>query len=261
MSKGVKSYQFDVDVAEKYGVDEAVILRHLQFWIFTNRANGRHFHEGRTWTYGSVRAFAEIWPFWSIDHISRKLNKLVAIGVLVKGNYNFSGYDRTNWYAFVNEKTWFLSREAILQKRQMDGAKVQNGFAKSAKSKTNQRTDKSTIKSQNKGVEKMRSRKKSVALVAEQDHEIVEAAKSFVDLYNRLLRPVTRRDKTALQRRLAFLVRGVESGKFDIGVFQQAEDFVKRAKTDGQVAGGKALFTVLMKEHFGFNTGKTKNEK
>lgn len=259
MSKGIKSYQFDVDVAEKYGVDEAIILRHLQFWIFTNRANGKHFHEGRTWTYGSVRAFAEVWPFWTAKHISRKLNRLVVIGVLVKDNYNFSGYDRTSWYAFINEKTWFKSRETIVQKRQMDGTKTANGFAKNGKSKTNQRTDISANKNQQQ-VEKLRSSKKSVALVAERDQAIRVARDNFADAYKRQLRPVTRRDITTFQHHLAFLVRGVESGKFDIDVFRQAEDFVKRAKTDGQVAGGKALFSVLMTKHLGFNKGKAKNE-
>jgi len=252
---GVKSYQFDVDVAVKYGVSGAIILRHLQFWIFTNRANGKHFHDNRTWTYGSVRAFVEIWPFWSIDHISRTLNRLVSIGVLVKGNYNFTGYDRTSWYAFVNEKTWFKSREAILQKRKMDSAKTQNGFCKSAEPIPNQRTDKRTDKSQTKGIGESLSEKKSVGLVLAEDKAIAEAKKHLAENIARLLRP-RQRGITTARRWLAHLVRIVETGKFGIEIFQKMEDKVKEAKTDGRPP--MKLFNFFMKRDTGFAAGKSK---
>ncbi len=259
VSKGIKSYQFDVDVAEKYGVDEAVILRHLQFWIFTNRANGKHFHEGRTWTYGSVRAFAEIWPFWSADHISRTLNGLVTAGVLVKGNYNASGYDRTSWYAFADEKLWFLSREAILQNRQMDGAKSPNGFGKNAEPIPNQSPDKSPDKSQQRRVGKTSFEEKSVGLVLAEDRDIAEAKKNLAETIVRLLRPVTGRERTTFRHIFDWLVRGCETGKFDIDIFRQAEDWIKEALADG--VKPKKLFVHLVKKRTGFAMGKTKNEK
>ena len=58
------TYSFDCRLAEKYGVDEAIFLHNLYFWIVRkNEANGRHHHEGRTWTYNSMAAFARLFPF------------------------------------------------------------------------------------------------------------------------------------------------------------------------------------------------------
>ena len=94
------SYYFDADIAKAYGVPEAIMIQNLAFWIKKNEANGRHFHEGRYWTYNSREAFAKIFPFWTTRQIGRILDSLREKGVIVTGNYNTSAYDRTMWYAF-----------------------------------------------------------------------------------------------------------------------------------------------------------------
>ena len=109
------THQFDISVAEKYGVEVAIMAQHFQFWIVRNKANKRHQYEGRTWTYNSARAFAELFPYWSAPQIRRILQKMVDAGIIVTGNYNPSGHDRTLWYAFSDESIW-LNREIHLTK-------------------------------------------------------------------------------------------------------------------------------------------------
>ena len=94
------TYQFDTDIAALYGVDESIMIANLQFWIRKNEANGKHFHDGRFWTYNSVDAFTKLFPFWTARQIRRILKSLEEKGVIVTGNYNTSAYDRTTWYAF-----------------------------------------------------------------------------------------------------------------------------------------------------------------
>lgn len=96
----MKSYQFDVEVANEYGVECAVVIWNFSYWIEHNEANGMHFHEGRTWTYNSVDALTKIFPFWTKAQIRRILERLENAGVLITGNFNQSTYDRTKWYAF-----------------------------------------------------------------------------------------------------------------------------------------------------------------
>lgn len=93
-------YQFDTDVAAMYGVDEAIMIANLQFWIRKNEANGKHYHDGRFWTYNSIEAFTKLFPFWTARQIRRILKSLEDKGVIVTGNFNTSAYDRTTWYAF-----------------------------------------------------------------------------------------------------------------------------------------------------------------
>ena len=53
-------HSFDVMLAQKYGVNAAVLLKHFEFWIAKNKANGKNYFDGKYWTYNSRKAFAEL---------------------------------------------------------------------------------------------------------------------------------------------------------------------------------------------------------
>lgn len=106
---------FDVEHALKYGVNESIMISNFQFWIHKNRSNGTNFHDGKTWTYNSVNAFKEIFPYWNIGQIRRCLESLVVQEILVKGDYNKNRYQRTLWYAFCDESI-FLNQQIHLSK-------------------------------------------------------------------------------------------------------------------------------------------------
>ena len=53
------NHSFDIEIAKKYSVDEAIFLNHIAFWIQKNIANKKHFHEGQYWTYSSYPAFLD----------------------------------------------------------------------------------------------------------------------------------------------------------------------------------------------------------
>lgn len=96
------NYILNVEVAVKYGVDEAIMLENIVFWIRKNQANNKHFYDGEYWTYNSVKAFSELFPFWSERQIDRILKSLEKQNAIIVGNYNKRGYDRTKWYAITS---------------------------------------------------------------------------------------------------------------------------------------------------------------
>lgn len=98
------NYMFEINDAIAYGVNEAIFLYNLKYWIKINEANEKHFYDGKTWTYNSKRAYAELFPFWTERQIKTIINSLINQGVIVKGEYNKSKYDRTSWYALSDEK-------------------------------------------------------------------------------------------------------------------------------------------------------------
>lgn len=89
---------FDPEIAVQYGVDEAVFIQNLRFWLHRNEANGENFHENKFWSYNSRRAMAELFPYWTEKQIRRIVDKLKAAGVLETGCFNENKYDRTAWY-------------------------------------------------------------------------------------------------------------------------------------------------------------------
>lgn len=94
---------FDVDVATKYGTNVSILLCNINYWIQKNKENGKHFHDGRYWTYNTVAAFHSLMPFMSENVINTALAKAEAEGLLVTGNYNKLPFDRTKWYALTEK--------------------------------------------------------------------------------------------------------------------------------------------------------------
>lgn len=97
-------HSFDTNIAQEYGVDEAIMIHHFQYWIQYNAQLNRNFREGRTWTYQTIDEIKANFPYWSKDQVKRVVKKLEEREVLVKGNYNKVNYDRTVWYSFKDEE-------------------------------------------------------------------------------------------------------------------------------------------------------------
>lgn len=96
-------HMFDPQIAQEYGVNAAIIFQNLAYWIEHNRANETNFYDGRYWTYNSVRAFTELFPYLTDKQIRGALKKLEEGGMILVGNYNKSAYDRTRWYALAEK--------------------------------------------------------------------------------------------------------------------------------------------------------------
>lgn len=111
------NYTFDIEIAKEYGVNEAILITNLQFWIKKNQANDKNYYDGHYWTYNSIKAWQQLFPFWTEKTIRTILNHLIDKGVIITSNYNQSKYDRTLWYAFADESRW-LNGKIHLPKRE-----------------------------------------------------------------------------------------------------------------------------------------------
>lgn len=121
-------HSFDVEIAAEYGINAAILLQNLDFWIAKNKANKENYIDGRYWTYNSIKAYKELFPYMSERQISIALKKLADEGLIVTGNYNNSAYNHTTWYA-ITEKG-----KSILQKCKIEAAKMSNRNSKNVKS-------------------------------------------------------------------------------------------------------------------------------
>lgn len=106
-------YSFQAEIASKYGIDEAILIENLAFWIKKNIANKKYFFEGRYWTYNSRKAFAELFPFWTERQIRRILKSLETKGAIYTGNFNKLNFDRTTWYVLDDDILEFYGVEIV----------------------------------------------------------------------------------------------------------------------------------------------------
>lgn len=119
-------HSFDTDVANMVGVAAATIAYNIQHWCEKNAANDAHQYEGRSWTYNSVSAFKELFPYLSPKQIRTALDKLESAGLVISGNFNKQGRDQTKWYSFVPEA---VVKAANCPKGQMQLPKKASPFA------------------------------------------------------------------------------------------------------------------------------------
>ena len=114
-------HSFKVALAKEFGLEEAIFVHNLYYWIREHEVNNRNFIDGRFWTYNSQKAYADWFSYLSAAQIKRIVNSLIKQGIILKGNYNENQYDRTNWYAFTDDGL------AIVQKCYIHWTKMTNG--------------------------------------------------------------------------------------------------------------------------------------
>jgi len=105
-------YHFEKSVAEQVGVEAAILLSNIEFWVEKNAANEKHFYDGCYWTYNTMKAFAELFPFWTEKQVRRILQTLLDSNLLKKGTYNKRSYDQTLWYTSTR-KEFLMAKNTI----------------------------------------------------------------------------------------------------------------------------------------------------
>lgn len=104
---------FDVEIAERYGVNAAILLENLGFWILKNKVSDENYYDGYYWTYSSYRAYQELFPYMSKDQIRTALKKLIEDGVIITGNYNENPMNHSIWYALTEKGEALLGFEHL----------------------------------------------------------------------------------------------------------------------------------------------------
>lgn len=128
-------HHFNIDIAKDFGIEEAIILHSIFFWLSKNASNNKHFYDGLYWFYNSKKAFVEMFPYMNETKISRSIKKLEEKGIVVKGNYSKDKWDKTNWYALTKNGIDYMVRngyknndlQSLLQNDLFDSVKMNDG--------------------------------------------------------------------------------------------------------------------------------------
>ena len=87
--------QLSPKLAQRIGDREALFIQQLHY-LCERFGNKR---DGKLWVYYSHREWAEkVFPFWSSKQVERIIANLKKFNLLVIGNFNRMGSDRTTWY-------------------------------------------------------------------------------------------------------------------------------------------------------------------
>lgn len=114
----------DKELAAKIGLNEAMILQQVHYWMEINKKNKRNYHEGRQWTYNTIDEWTEEFPFWSKQTVKRTFKNLRDLGFIIVDNFNAYKFDKTLWYTIdydkLNESIGSNSPKEDIQNEPMD---------------------------------------------------------------------------------------------------------------------------------------------
>jgi len=109
-------------LAKKIGLNEAIVIQQLHYWIKNNKKANRNFKDEKFWTYNSIRQWRENeFVFWSEKTIERILKSLENKELIEVGNYNKDKRDKTKWYTINYKKLNNIYYDECIQTECLNG--------------------------------------------------------------------------------------------------------------------------------------------
>lgn len=103
----ILEHHFPPLIAEKYGVNAAIFLRDIYHWCSTNRNNDENFHDGRWWTYQTIKGLCLRHTYWTKNQMEHIIKSCKDQGALLAGHFNDDQFNRTCWYT-LSDEAWAL---------------------------------------------------------------------------------------------------------------------------------------------------------
>lgn len=121
-------------LAEKIGLNEAIVIQQLHYWIIQNKRQNKNYFDEKYWTFNTLKKWhVDTFYFWSLDTVKRTFKKLEEDNLIIVGNYNKKGYDRTKWYTINYEKlTSKCCNNSIVQNALLNSADCTNAIVQNA---------------------------------------------------------------------------------------------------------------------------------
>lgn len=123
-------------LATEIGLNEAIILQQMHYWI--NKSN--HIHDNKRWIYNSYKEWEQHFPFWSNATIRRTISSLEKQELVLVGNYNKAGFDKTKWYSINYSKLEGVSKR-VAQNEQTSCSKRANAVVQNEQTNTRDYTE------------------------------------------------------------------------------------------------------------------------
>lgn len=108
-------------LARIIGLNEAIIVQQIHYWLQVHEQNGTNYYDGRYWVYNTYQQWQQQFSFWSLDTIKRTIRKMEKSGLLITGNYNKMSLDKTKWYTINYEMLEDLPDNADKEIKEMNG--------------------------------------------------------------------------------------------------------------------------------------------
>lgn len=94
---------FDQGVAIQCGVNAAIVLNHIIYWLRFNEKNPEAQKDGKIWMYETQEKMSEFLRFLSYKEVRNAVKILLEKNLIVKANFNNNHFVQTNWYSLPDD--------------------------------------------------------------------------------------------------------------------------------------------------------------
>ena len=125
LTYGKSARIFSMDLAVRIGLNEAIVLNQIDYWInvYEEKQDAEHYRDGCWWVYNTIKEWQDNFPCFSERTIYTILKNLRDLGLVETANYNKAGYDRTLWYTINYEKLNALAENPNCKSYEMPSCK------------------------------------------------------------------------------------------------------------------------------------------
>jgi hypothetical protein len=121
-------------IAQEWGLEVAVAMEQITYWLTLNSDKPDSMHEGTVWFYCSIRELTDkYFPYWTPRQLASLLDYMVKVGLLRIGRFNKVKYDRTKWYTvtdsrILEEDDYIPERKTMTKRRAISRPPVCNAI-------------------------------------------------------------------------------------------------------------------------------------
>ncbi len=121
-------------LATLIGLNESIVLQQVHYWLKVKEKAGQDCINGHYWVYNTYEQWQEQFPFFSLRTLRRIFTSLEKKGLLIAGNFNKAGFDKTKWYTINYQELKQIALPAHISNSTQTG--VQNEYMCQAKMAT-----------------------------------------------------------------------------------------------------------------------------
>ncbi len=122
LEKGeIMEFHFNAEMAKLFGIDEAIFVHNVYFWIMKNEANKKNIFDGKAWTYNSSKALTELFPFWTDRQIQRVIKNCRDKGLIETKQLSENKRDRTLYYTITETVKCIYADGGMVEPKRVNG--------------------------------------------------------------------------------------------------------------------------------------------
>ncbi|MGX7024138.1 hypothetical protein [Vagococcus hydrophili] len=126
-------------LAKEIGLNEAIFIQQVHYWI----EKSNHVFNGKKWIYNTYEGWNKQFPFWSVMTIRRTISSLIKKELVITGNFNKAGFDKTKWYS-INYETLNCMNNRCVQNEQTSSSNRTDGVVQNEHTNTIDYTETTT---------------------------------------------------------------------------------------------------------------------